>query len=79
MRQLNANKTQKLRTIRLRKYGPITVLQDDRPEDNLQPDDEIIIPKDYLHVITWETEFGELQTTRHNAPNALGTGDADYF
>ena len=59
VRKLNSNKTQILHRIRLRKYEPNTVLQDIRPEGNLQPDDEIIIPQDDLYVITWETDFGE--------------------
>ena len=59
VRKLNSNKTQILHRIRLRKYEPNTVLQDDRPGGNLQPDDEIIIPQDDLYVITWETNFGE--------------------
>ena len=59
VRKLNSNKTQILHRIRLRKYEPKTVLQDDRPEGNLQPDDEIIIPQDDLYVITWETYFEE--------------------
>ena len=57
--KLNSNKTQILHRIRLRKYEPNTVLQDIRPEGNLQPDDEIVIPQDDLYVITWETNFGE--------------------
>ena len=59
VRKLNSNKTQIFHRIRLRKYEPNTVLQDIRPEGNLQPDDEIIIPQDDLYVITWETDFGE--------------------
>ena len=59
VRKPNSNKTQTLHRIRLRKYEPHTVLQDIRPEGNLQPDDEIIIPQDDLYVITWETNFGE--------------------
>ena len=59
VRILNSNKTQILHRIRLRKYEPNTDLQDIRPEGNLQPDDEIIIPQDDLYVITWETNFGE--------------------
>ena len=58
-RKLNSNKTQILHRIRLRKYEPNTVLEDVRPEGNLHPDDEIIIPQDDLYVITWETNFGE--------------------
>ena len=60
VRKLNSNKTQILHRIRLRKYEPNTVLQDIRPEGNLQPDDGIVIPQDDLYVITWETEFGDL-------------------
>ena len=60
VRKLNSNKTQILHRIRLRKYEPNTVLQDNRPKGNLQPDDEIIIPQDDLYVITWETNFGEI-------------------
>ena len=46
VRKLNSNKTQILHRIRLRKYEPNTVLEDIRPEGNLQPDDEIVIPQD---------------------------------
>ena len=59
VRKLNSNKTQILHRIRLRKYEPNSVLQDIRPEGNLQPDDGIVIPQDDLYVITWETEFGD--------------------
>ena len=59
VRKLNSNKTQILHRIRLGKYEPNTVLQDIRPEGNLQPDDGIVIPQDDLYVITWETEFGD--------------------
>ena len=59
VRKLNSNETQILHRIRLRKYKPNTVLQDIRPEGNLQPDDEIIIPQDDLYVITWDTNLGE--------------------
>ena len=46
VRKLNSNKTQILHRIRLRKYELNTVLQDIRPEGNLQPDDGIVIPQD---------------------------------
>ena len=59
VRKLNSNKTQILHRIRLRKYEPNIDLQDMRPEGNLQPNDEIIIPQDDLYVITWETNFRE--------------------
>ena len=59
VRKLNSNKTQNLHRIRLRKYETNAVPQDVRPEGNLQPDDEIIIPQDDLYVLTWETNSGE--------------------
>ena len=52
VRKLNSNKTQILLRIGLRKYEPKSVLRDERPEGNLQPDDEIFIPQDDLYVIT---------------------------
>ena len=48
VRKLNATKTQTLTRIRLRKWEPNTALHDAGPEGNLQPDDEIINPKDDL-------------------------------
>ena len=59
VRKLNSNETQILHRIRLRKYEPNTVLQDIRPEGNLQPDDAIVIPQNDFYVITWETNFGD--------------------
>ena len=55
--------------IRLRKYEPNTVLRDNRPEGNLQPDDEIIIPQDDLYVTTWETYFGEFPDSTEKTTN----------
>ena len=66
VRKLNSNKTQILHRIRLRKYEPNVLLRDERPEGNLQPDEEIIIPQDDLYVITWETNFGDLQADHRN-------------
>ena len=71
VRKLNSNKTQILHRIRLRKYEANTALQDIRPEGNLQPDDEIIIPQDDLYVITWETNFGEFPNSSDT--NAIPT------
>ena len=78
VRKLNSNKTQILHRIRLRKYEPNTVLQDNRPEGNLQPDDEIIIPQDDFNVITWETNFGEFpnSVTKTTFPTDLDATDA---
>ena len=64
--KLNSNKTQILHRIRLRKYEPNVPLRDERPEGNLQPDEEIVIPQDDLYVITWETNFGDLQADHRN-------------
>ena len=77
VRKLNSNKTQILHRIRLRKYEPNTVLQDIRPEGNLQPDDEIIYPRDDLYVITWETNFGEFPDSTEDTanPTRLDTTD----
>ena len=63
VRKLNSNKTQILHRIRLRKYTPNAPLQDNRPEGNLQPDDEIIIPQDDLYIIPWEANFDEFPTS----------------
>ena len=77
VRKLNSNKTQILHRIRLRKYEPNKVLQDIRPEGNLQLDDEIVFPQDDLYVITWETNFGEFpdstegNNTIPTRPNAV--------
>ena len=60
--QLNSNKTQIFYRIRLRKFPPNATLQDNRPEGNLQADDEIIIPQDDLYIISWETDFDEFPT-----------------
>ena len=66
VRKLNSNKTQILHRIRLRKYEPNVPLRDERPEGNLQPDEELVIPQDDLYVITWETNFGDLQADLRN-------------
>ena len=73
VRKLNSNKTQILHRIRLRKYEPNVPLRDERPEGNLQPDEEIVIPQDDLYVITWETNFGDLQADHRN-----GTYDQNH-
>ena len=77
VRRLNSNKTQILHRIRLRKYEPNTALQDNRPEGNLQPDDEIIIPQDDLYVITWETSFGDFPDLTAETANPPRCDTAD--
>ena len=78
VRKLNSNKTQILHRIRLRKHTPNTEISDVRPEGNLQADDEIIIPQDDLHIISWETEFDNFPSYS-DLPNTLAgsPGDAD--
>ena len=59
------------------------MLQDNRPEGNLQLDDDIVIPQDDLYVITWETNFGDFPNSKaevtiptpveaSETPNGLG-------
>ena len=66
-----------LHRIRLRKYEPNTALQDNRPEGNLQPDDEIFIPQDDLYVITWKTNFGEFPDSTKEVTNPTRPYTAD--
>ena len=63
VRKFNSNKTQIFYRIRLRKYTPNAPLQDNRPEGNLQADDEIIIPQDDLYNISRETDFDDFPTS----------------
>ena len=69
VRKINSNKTQILHRIRLRKFEPNVPLRDERPEGNLQPDDEIIIPQNDLFVMTWEINFGGFIDSNTNQPN----------
>ena len=66
VRRINTNKTQILHRIRLKKFVPNQQLEDNFREQQLQPDEEIVIPQDDLYVITWETDFGEQLVTRGN-------------
>ena len=68
VRRINTNKTQILHRIRLKKFVPNQPLEDNFREQRLQPDEEIVIPQDYLYVIAWETDFGEQLFTRDNEP-----------
>ena len=54
--------------IRLKNFIPNQPLQDNIRKENLQPDEEIVIPQDDLYIITWETNFGEQLATRGNEP-----------
>ena len=68
VRRINTNKTQILHRIRLKRFVPNQPLEDNFREQQLQPDEEIIIPQDDLYIITWETDFGEQLITRGSAP-----------
>ena len=88
VRRINTNKTQILHRIRLKRFVPNQPLEDNFREQQLQPDEEIIIPQDDLYIITWETDFGEQLITRGSAtiptslpnaeqPNAAETNTND--
>ena len=66
VRRINTNKTQILHRIRLKKFVPNQPLGGNFREQQLQTDEEIVIPQDDLYVITWETDFGEQLVTRGN-------------
>ena len=68
VRRINTNKTQILHRIRLKKFVPNQPLEDNFQEQQLQPDEEIVIPQDDLYIITWETDFGEQLVTRGHNP-----------
>ena len=77
VRRINTNKTQILHRIRLKKFVPNQPLEDNFREQQLQPDEEIVIPQDDLYVITWETDFGEQLVTRDNEtiPTSVPNGE----
>ena len=77
VRRINTNKTQILHRIRLKKFVPNQPLEDNFQEQQLQPDEEIVIPQDDLYVITWETYFGEQLVTRGNEtiPTSMPNGE----
>ena len=77
VRRINTNKTQLLHRIRLKKFVPNQPLEDNFREQQLQSDEEIVIPQDDLYVITWETDFGEQLVTRGNEtiPASMPNGE----
>ena len=88
VRRLNTNKTQILHRIRLKKFVPKTPLEDQYKEEKLQPDEEIVIPQDDLHTISWEADFEyelfELKTndwphTATRLPQDAANGEVDYY
>ena len=68
VRRINTNKTQRLHRIRLKKFVPNHPFEDNFREQQLQPDEEIVIPQDDLYTITWETNFGEQLVTQGSEP-----------
>ena len=68
VRRLKTNKTQIMHRIRLKKFAPNQLLEDNFREELLQQDEEIVIPQDDLYTVMWETNFGDEQTTRGNEP-----------
>ena len=58
VRKLNANKTQILHRIRLRKNNPEKPPEDKHQETQWQVDDNIVVPQDDLYTVAWEAEFG---------------------
>ena len=77
VRRINTNKTQILHRIRLKKFVPNQPLEDNFREQQLQTDEEIVIPQDDLYVTTWETDFGEQLVTRGNEtiPTSMPNGE----
>ena len=77
VRRINTNKTQILHRIRLKKFVPNQRLEDNFREQQLQPDEKIVISQDDLYVITWETDFGEQLATRGNEtiPTSMPNGE----
>ena len=68
VRRINTNKTQMLHRIRLKKFVPNQLLEENFREQRLQPDEEIVIPQGDLYIVTWETDFGEQLTIRGHDP-----------
>ena len=68
VRRLNANETQILHRICVKRFLPNQPLQDNFREERLQPDEEIVIPQDDLYINTWETNFGKQLATRGKEP-----------
>ena len=58
VRKLNTYKTQFLHRIRLRKYNPEKLPEDNYQEAQWQADDDIVVPQDDLYTIAWEADFG---------------------
>ena len=78
VRRIITNKTQILHRNRHRKFVPNQPLEDNFREQQLQPDEEIVIPQGDLYVITWETDFGEQLVTRGQRPIPTGLPNGEH-
>ena len=88
VRRLNANKTQILHRIRLKKFVTNSPLEDKDKEEKLQPHEEVVKPQDDLYTISWEVDFDyDLFETRKDnwpdtatrLPNDDSSGGGDYY
>ena len=88
MRLLNTNKTQVLHRIRLNTFVLNAPLEDKYKEEKIQPDEEIVIPKDDLYTISWESDFEHdlFEPKNDNWPDAAtrlpsdaASGRVDYY
>ena len=56
--KLLTNQTQLLHRIRLKKFIPNKPITDSFQNEELQADDDIILPQDDLYTLAWETDLG---------------------
>ena len=74
VRRVNTNKTQIIHRIRLKKFVPNTLLQDNYPGEKLQPGEEKVIPQDDLYINSGEVEIDcEFNEKRKEDWTDLGT------
>ena len=88
VRRSNRNKTQILHRIRLKNFVPNAPLEDKFKEEELQPDEEIVIPQDDLYTISWEADFeyelfepkkNDWPDTATRLPQDATNGEVDYY
>ena len=66
-RRLNTPKTQISYLIRLKQFVSKTPLEEKHREEKLQPDDEMVIPRDDLYTISWKVA------------NNAASGEVNYY
>ena len=88
MRRVNTNKTHILHRIRIKFFVSNTPVQDNYSREKLHPGDEIVLPLDDMHTISWEVDFDyELFETRKDnwpdmatrTPNDAASGGVDDY